>query len=303
MTIENKIAQFEQLQNSPRQAEQAKECFGIVVIIDALGAKSLTIEGAREFLKLRDEVVIDLPFINDTINWAMAEMIASPAETPIDSRQRNILDQLRETKHEVVTFGDSFILLYECKPEVINLALARVAQWCELTVSAAMDRKVFLRGALSIGNYLYGGSQSNTVLGPAVADAASWCEVADWIGVAVTPSAGYYLNQSSINPNELRHHTQFHFFHQQSYIKYSVPLKGGHREELWTLMWPRHFFDHEKPDSIRQRLATIFAGTSMPKGSESKYSNTWDYAEWMWAKSLEWEQQGRSLENSGSTAR
>lgn len=303
MTLENKLAEFEQLQSSPRPAEQAKECFGIVVILDALGAKSLTIEGAHEFLKLRDELAIDMPFMHDTIQLVMAEVITPPAETVVVSQQTRILDQLRQAKHEVVTFGDSFILLYQCNPQEIRFALLCVAHWCAQTISAAIDRKVFLRGALSIGNYLYGGSQSNTVLGPAVADAASWCELADWIGVTVTPSAGYYLEQSSTNPNELRHHSQFHFFHQQSYIKYHVPLKGGSREKLWTLMWPCHFFDHQKPDSIRQQLATHFAGAMMPKGTESKYANTWDYVDWIWASSLEWEQQGANLENRAPTPR
>lgn len=295
MTFESTVAEFEQLQNLPRQAEQAKECFGIVVIMDALGAKSLTIEGACEFLKLRDELVIDLPFLHGAMHLAL-EKTLPPGEMADASQQTRILDQLRLAKHEVVTFGDSFILLYQCHPEEIRFALSCVAGWCAWTMSAAMDRKVFLRGALSIGNYLYGGSQSNTVLGPAVADAASWCEVAEWIGVAVTPSAGYYLNQSATNPNELRHHSQFHFFHQQPYIKYPVPLKGGHHNELWTLMWPRTFFDNQKPDSIRQRLATHFAGSSMPKGTESKYANTWAYVDWLWASSLDWEQQGPTLE-------
>ena len=44
MTFEEKSAEcLEQIQKSPRPAEQAKECFGIVAIMDALGAKSLTI--------------------------------------------------------------------------------------------------------------------------------------------------------------------------------------------------------------------------------------------------------------------
>lgn len=300
MTFENKIAEFEKLQSSPRPADQANECFGIVVIMDALGAKSLTIEGAREFLKLRDELALDLPFLHDAMQLAMAEFITPPTESSVDSEQNFILDHLRRTKHEVVTFGDSFILLYECDPKLLRHALSAVAHWCNSTIIAAMERKIFLRGAFSIGKYLYGGSESNTVLGPAVADAASWCELSDWIGVTATPSAGYFLEQSSINPNELRHNTQFHYFHQQSYIKYLVPLKGGHCEELWTLMWPSHFFDHQKPDSIRQKMATHFAGSAMPKGSESKYANTWKYLDWMWARSLESEPSDNALENRAS---
>jgi hypothetical protein len=298
--LEKEIPELEQLQNPQRAADQAQECFGIVVILDALGAKSLTINGAREFLKLRDVLAIDIPFLHNAIHSTVAEFVDTPTNASINHEYSDVIDQIRQSRHEVVTFGDSFILLYQCNPQTIRFALASVAHWCALNISAAMDSKVFLRGALSIGSYLYGGSQSNTVLGPAVADAATWCDLADWIGVVVTPSTGYYLEQSAINPNELRHHSQFHFFKQQYYFKYQVPLKGNHQENLWTLMWPCNFFDHEKPDSIKQRLATTFAGTSMPRGSESKYANTWEYVNWLWAKSLEWERQGQNHQSCNS---
>ena len=36
----------------------------------------------------------------------------------------------------------------------------------------------------------------------------------------------------------------------------------------------------------------VFAGAPMPKGTESKYANTWKYVNWLWEKSLEWVRQG-----------
>ena len=292
MVVEKEIADFERLQNTPRPAAQAKECFGIVVTFDALGAKAFSIKEAQEFLKLRDKLAIDLPFLQNAIHTALIESIDTSFTVSNEPKHTNALDHLRRSKHEVLTFGDSFILLYECEPQSIGIALSSVASWCAGTISAAIDRNVFLRGALSIGNYLYSGKQSNTVLGPAVADAATWCELADWIGMVVTPASGYYFEQPEINPNELRHHSQFHFLKQQSYIKYHVPLKTGHHENLWTLMWPADFFDFQKPNSIKQHLANVFAGTKMPKGTEAKYANTWKYIDWIWKKSLEWEQKG-----------
>jgi len=292
MVIEKETADYEGLQNAQRPAMHAKECFGIVVIFDALGAKGLSIKEAREFLKIRDELAIDLPFLQDAIHAALAEEIDASVVASDVRKHSNTLEYLRRSKHEVLTFGDSFILLHECDPQSISLGLVSVAQWCASTIATAMDCRIYFRGALSIGNYLYSGKQSNTVLGPAVADAASWCEVADWIGMVVAPSSGYYFEQPEINPNELRHHSQFHFFKQQSFIRYQVPLKGGHREDLWTLMWPAEFFDSQKPNSIKQHMASVFAGTDMPRGTEIKYANTWEYIDWIWEKSLAWEQKG-----------
>lgn len=291
MTHEKEIPELEGYKNTPRSSEQAKECFGIVLILDALGAKSLTLEGAREFLKLRDELAIDLPFVQNTMLKALSKAIDTSDDEMITSN--DALYFLEQSKHDVITFGDSFIYLFECDPKWIRHAFSLMAHWCSLLFSTAIRSKVFFRGALAVGNYLYGGHKSNTVLGPAVADAAAWCELADWIGIVVTPSSGYYLEQTATSPNNLRTHTQFHFFKQQLYVKYQVPLRSGHRENLWTLPW----FSSDKPDSIKQNLAATFAGISMPKGTETKYGNTWEYADWILKKSLEWEQQGQRQED------
>ena len=289
MTHENEIPGLERDKNTPRSSEQAKECFGIVLILDALGAKSLTLEGARKFLALRDELAIDLPFVQKAMIRAIAESIDT-SDTDIKTPDGiDALEFLQQSKHDVITFGDSFIYLLECDPKQIGDALFLMAHWCPMLFAAAIESGVFFRGALAVGYYLYGGHQSNTVLGPAVADAAAWCELADWIGIVVTPSSGYYFEQTATSPNKLRTHTQFHFFKQQLYIKYQVPLRSGHRENLWTLPW----FNSDKPDSIKQKLAATFAGISMPKGTETKYANTWEYADWIWRRSLEWEQQGQ----------
>lgn len=200
MSIEELMERFEK---TPRQAELAKKYFGIVVVMDALGAKSLTIEGAFEFLQLRDNLVLDLPLLYDAIQTEMVKHLVDIDEAGDVSKESEGRFPFQPVKHEVLTFGDSFILLYPCSVEEIALALKWVAEWCAHVMSCAMEQKVFLRGAFSVGEYLYGGSHSNTVLGPAVADAASWCEQADWIGVTVTPSAGYFLEQLGNNPNDL----------------------------------------------------------------------------------------------------
>lgn len=281
MSAEEMIARIDAASTNQ---ELAKSYFGIVVIMDALGAKSLSIEGAKEFLKLRKTLVHVLPSILQEFESLTMEGLRAE---PINA----------QSEFDVLTFGDSFIFLYSCDPDKISLALYWVGLWCAQSMMAAMESRVFLRGALSIGEYLYGGLQSNTVLGPAVADAASWCEQADWIGVTVTPSAGYFLEKPENNPNGSQDDSPSEYFAERSFIKYPVPTKGGGQEELWTLMWPSGLFDPDKPDSMLQKLAEYFAGAPMPKGSESKYANTWKYVNWLRDESLK-----RASEGDGSAA-
>ncbi len=262
------------IDSAAHQLEEVESFFGIVVVMDALGAKSLTMQGARDFLQLRDKLVNDLPKEHKEFYSQMQDAWGKQSEIV--------------PAYEVLTFGDSFIFLFPCERHELPEALTWVQGWCGDSILSAMEHKVFLRGALSIGEYLYGGSQSNTVLGPAVADAATWCEQVDWIGLSVTPSAGYFLERQSNRLDSMQYESAHEFLELKTFIKYSAPIKGGGREELWTVMWPGLLVSDEL-DSMLQKLAEYFAGAPMPKGSEGKYANTWKYAQWLLEESMKWD--------------
>jgi hypothetical protein len=108
------------------------------------------------------------------------------------------------------------------------------------------------------------------VLGDAVTDAASWYNMADWIGVLATPQATLFIQslieQSSGDIERLL-------------VDYDVPLKNQQTCRLKAVNWPKAFFvkgmtpcsADEKP---RSKCPSLLTEHGVPKGTESKYFNT-----------------------------
>jgi hypothetical protein len=89
-----------------------------------------------------------------------------------------------------------------------------------------------LRGAFAVGEFFVG--DERTVLGPAVSDAASWFEAADWIGVHATPHASMVI-QSVLEKSggKLGH----------VLLGYDVPMGATKSEvRLKAVNWPKGFY-------------------------------------------------------------
>jgi hypothetical protein len=222
---------------------------GLVAILDALGTKLLSLAEAIEFVSLRDKIM---------------ESTARVIETGLPG--------LDKSRLKTFTFNDTLIYTYEPPG---GLTLAEVERFCHVlrvaeTLSITMKHP--FRGAFAVGEFFVG--DERTVLGPAVSDAASWFEAADWIGVHATPHATMFI-QSLLerSPAAKLEHVL---------VDYDVPVtKDKSKRRLKAVNWPKGFFiSGLRPSgngTTRGLVLSSLAQRRVPKDTESKYFNAIEF--------------------------
>jgi hypothetical protein len=219
---------------------------GLIAILDALGAANYSGEGIDQFLKSRT-LVLNL----------------------LTSKAKDVLGDLDASLVTVFTFNDTVLIVYATN----RPAKAKdVEDFCLLLRKFAVDslaQGILFRGAISIG-FFHVNAQTNTVMGPAVTDAAAWYNRADWIGITATPQATLRI-RSLIE--------QDHVDLDHVVVDYPVPLKEQPFHSLRAVNWPKAFYVHglrplaagEKP---KAKCLSLLAAHGVPRGTESKYFNT-----------------------------
>jgi hypothetical protein len=225
---------------------------GLVAILDALGTKLLSLDEAIRFVGLRDSIMAHT-----------AEVL----ETKLPALQKSRLNTF--------TLNDTLIYAYAASSEV---TLDDVEGFCHLlrvaeTLSIAANYP--FRGAFAVGDYFVGDTQ--TVLGPAVSDAASWFEAAEWIGVHATPHATMFIQ--SLREKQLKRKLE------HVLLDYEVPLKTGQKQQLKCINWPKGFYirDLRPPGEGTTRGIVLASLTKrrVPKDTERKYFNAVDFFDYV----------------------
>ena len=125
-----------------------------------------------------------------------------------------------ETPIRVLSVSDTIIVIARTTVSGGAAAIDFTGRICSFALHEALTQGIPLRGAVAIGQA--SASESGTiVLGPAVDEAASWHESADWIGVHLAPSAFLALQEL-----EARH-----------WRTYDVPMKNGQRISTKAAIW------------------------------------------------------------------
>ena len=128
---------------------------------------------------------------------------------------------------------------------------------------------VLFRGAIAVGKYL---ESETTIIGPAITDAASWHEYADWFGCIATPNCTQRINAETLdgsNPHGL--------------IRYSVPFKSRKDLELWCVDWPDSVVDFADIPPLKWYYESI-SKLSIPIGTEDKYANSEAFVQYSLSK-------------------
>ena len=233
-------------------------------MFDALGVRNLKISESIDFLSSIDRI---LDRQREHVR-RFKHVLSSNSEKDIDYHFP-----------EFHVFGDTLILIWDLSNQDTNkhspilgthsLSLAWV-------VIDALQEDVYLRGAVSIGEYCSSNQQSedatvNSVIGPAVADAAYWMEQADWIGAMATPNCGRLLDK--LHDEERGSAIQY-------WLKYPVPRKNNSPISLWAIGWPGLMLvvDNLREDSAERGalgfLSKKIRKSNMTLGTETKYLNT-----------------------------
>lgn len=230
---------------------------GLVAILDALGAASFNSDQVSRFINARAQVL---------------DALHEKAEGGTIEGHRG---ELAGARLATFTFGDTVLIAYSAAESALTTEfLTRFFAVVRHFVAHSLASQILFRGAIGSG-WFYVNERSNTVMGDAVADAAGWYELADWVGVVATPRTTLAIRRLYENTAEKR----------WAMLDYDVPLKGGKRQRLFCVNWPKVFqVGHLTPlpgeTDARRALLQCLAAQPIPLGTESKYFNSLAFVEY-----------------------
>ncbi len=242
----------------------------IVVMLDALGVRNLSIEESRRFVVLLKDLKDNLIQVIDGAHDDVKEYVKNNSK---NVKGGNADDSISIPKPNVITFGDTILVIWPTRDDTKFAQLSAIGPMLQGLIWFGLRVGLLLRGSISIGEYIYQ-HESVTVVGPAISDVAGWYEEAKWIGLIATPRCGIWI--SMLDDSE------------HGFVRYDVPLKSSSME-LWSLAWPKYFYfdrydvddGHKNPKSI---LLSTLKDKYIPKGVEIIYNNTIKYFDWCVAK-------------------
>jgi predicted nucleic acid-binding protein len=230
------------IDETARRGSPSRPVPALVAVLDALGASVYSREEAEEFLEARSEIM------------KLLEDVAA--------------DSFKIVKDDLSTFifNDSIILAYARRN---GLTSDDINGFCGLLRAfevAFLLKRILFRGAVSFGELYRVDPERNTVMGPAVSDAAAWYERADWVGIHVTPRTTVLIRSSlQEHPSALDH----------VLVDYPVPLAANGTMNLKAINWPKGLYLQFEPRDSKKAKSTllkILGGMrSLPAGAESKY--------------------------------
>jgi len=189
--------------------------YGMVIILDALGASEYSEQQIKQFLSSRQELN---EILDHQAGWLTS---VGGQRTP-----------------SVFTFGDTIIITIALSSKKkIRVHIFGVVLLMQNYLYNSLHQGILFRGAFSIGSYIED-LKSNTVMGEAVSDAVSWYAKSEWMGLASTPKTNNTLEYLFDN-EDLNKPRYFH--------GYRVPIKDGTTEYLYTVSWAGRFFDRSDP--------------------------------------------------------
>jgi hypothetical protein len=230
-----------------------KLCQGLVAVLDALGASSFNdkqiesfVNNRQELLKALEKNATDAMIEGDTGKLARAEL-------------------------DTFTFGDTLIVTYTVKGDLTARALVRFFALIRQFLVDSLVNEILFRGAIGVGTFRQD-SETNTVMGEALSDAAAWHQRADWFGAIATPRTTLAIERLLGDEEEQEKK-------RWAFVSYDVPLKGDTTQRLKCVNWPKIFLvPHLVPGSDasdpRRRFLSCLERQLVPFGTESKYFNS-----------------------------
>lgn len=237
---------------------------GAVVLMDALGVKGI-------WHHERDPKAF-------AENWAR---IMTSAVRRIGARSSNSRrsHQTREPRDpakvwECMEFSDSLIVTaptQDIDAAFFDKLQRRICRflWALLDKDSPLP---LYRGAIATGRFYRCGQ---IIIGPAVDEAAEWCNLAEWAGLMLTPSAVKDLESSLLETRGERRATL-----KRMFPEWKIPLKAGVYEGGRALAWPIPNIEEQVGSNIskvfsnKQKIIDAFHRSPVQVDVAKKYLNT-----------------------------
>jgi hypothetical protein len=222
-----------------------EKAFGQIAILDALGAASYSETEIERFLESRELVLNKL-------------------------NERAEAGQIDKDRLHVFTFQDTVVIVYLAK-HAKGVTMGDISAFgirLRAFMMHSLENQILFRGSLSVGPFYGVSDDTNTIMGPAVSDAAAWYNQSDWIGINATPHASMFI-QSLLEQSDKNY--------EHIIVDYPIPLKGRAPMAMKAINWPKAFYVKGlRPAGeigARATLLTWLAKHQSPFGTESKYQN------------------------------
>ncbi|EPA06186.1 hypothetical protein [Candidatus Nitrosarchaeum limnium] len=221
---------------------------GAIALIDILGVKGIWArQKTDEVIKIWKSIIEDFEILREDISQIPTNKISI----------------------KIHSFSDTLIIEYE-GDDTANI-LSFMATHLTYPFCHSLLEKIYLRGAISVGEFYSSGSM---IIGPAIDEAAKWYEHYDWMGISLTPSAGFLIDSYVTNGNG-----------SGWYRKYDIPHKKGVDNGVWVLDWANELPGVMKvlKDSRAPKIALYESFSKPPITPDvlSKYKNTENFYEEM----------------------
>lgn len=159
----------------------------------------------------------------------------------------------------VKSISDTIAFFTTCPESEAATALSMHAELCQWIIPRSIDSEIPVRGAIAFGDFEI---HENIFVGRAVDEAAAWHEHGDWIGVHLTPSAEYVLDDAA---------------ESDPWVRFTPPnktrLDWKPRCVDWTTKWPDRDVEVAAIKGKFRRLGPILPEIA------SKFTNTLGFIE------------------------
>ena len=230
---------------------------GIVAILDALGSSTLSSSEAQTFIKRRQNFLDVLGSASFRFEW-------------LEDTLRYQLKRL-----PLFTFGDTIVFGWEVPPNTTDTYqyMPVVLEYLVRVITVGFQTGIMWRGCISYGQFC-ADTDSNTIIGPAVADAAQWYDKAKWSGIIASPFCGKAVSRSALALGGRRNY-------EPIFCEYEVPLKTAfgetYKEKMWVVSWPI-FYEMQK--DARGAFYKDIQQFPVPKDTEHIFYATRDFLNW-----------------------
>lgn len=207
---------------------------GVVTFLDVIGWKGI-------YTRKTDAIATFKGFIKE---------IHSQAQ-----KQRGRI-KYNENVVEVRNVSDTIVLITPCLEEDASKALDVHGKLCKWIIPYSINLEIPVRGATTFGEFELD-PKENIFVGKAIDEAAAWHEMADWIGVNLTPSAEYVFVDKDDDT---------------CWVPYNPPIKTVQKVRLHCVYWSKDWTDKQnKLSGIKNKFCRL--GPIVPEFA-GKFENT-----------------------------
>jgi hypothetical protein len=252
---------------------------GIVVVMDALGTRNLSIGECEKFLRDRSRLLDEAMHRWEQVRYhdpksgnssrVVPHLLAFGDTLVVSLEMRAFSNK----KHGSVSFPTGFA---EADLILYGIWIRNIAVVLSYLIREGLSRLMAFRGALSIGEFILD-NHTSSILGPAVNDAVGWYEMVEGIGVVLTPHAALAIEcVKTIEGQEFPEREE-----DPSFVLSEVYIKGDAKKQMYMLNWPgAYFYDGGKALTVseaRSRFLGHLFHLPKPIGTERKYELALDF--------------------------